>query len=192
MKAWLGYCVDVFIRPRAAMRRLLADPRRVTYGFLSLLALTIIYVLAISVLVWKGLPPAEKPLLDIPPEKYYLYELFFLLPVAIGETVLQAGVTRLIARPWGGRGCFEDLFALFGLNHIVLAIVMGLPDLAIYIFAPGIRGGFDPHVLVGTLWCFILTIVSVKEAERLPWGRSIVVAVVGSLASGILAFTYIR
>jgi len=49
-----------------------------------------------------------------------------------------------------------------------------------------------PHVLVGTLWCFLLTILSVKEAERISWGQSIVVAMVSFLASGMLSFTYIR
>lgn len=192
MLTFVRYSANLFVRPRVTLRAMLIDPRRVTFGFLGLITLTAIYLLNISVLIAKGLHPTEPLVLRIPREQYYVYELFFLLPVVIGGAILQAGVARLLARWWGGQSCFEDLFALFGLNHIVLAIVMGLPDLAIYILAPDIRGGLGPHILVGTLWYFLLTILSVKEAERISWSQSIVVAIASFLASGMLSFTYIR
>ena len=68
---------------------------------------------------------------------------------------------------------------------------MGLPDLGIYIFAPKFKG-FGPHVLIGTLWYLLLTVLVVKEAENLSWGKSVAIAVIGSLASGTVQFVFIR
>jgi hypothetical protein len=80
----------------------------------------------------------------------------------------------LLARPWKGQGRFRDLFALPGFSLIVVAVVMALPDLLIGILAgAGILAppGFEfigPHVWLGTLWYLLLTVLAVKEVERLP------------------------
>jgi hypothetical protein len=114
----------------------------------------------------------------------------FLLPAAVGGTILAAGATRLTARLWGGQGTFEDLFALLGFTQVLVAIFMGLPDLALYLLAP--QRLITLHVWPVTLWYLVLTVLAVREAERLPWGRSIVSALVGALANGALQFLVMR
>ena len=49
-----------------------------------------------------------------------------------------------------------------------------------------------PHVWLGTLWYLLLTLLAVKEVERLPWGRSLVLALLGSAANGLVQFLFIR
>jgi len=191
MLTFIQYSANLIVRPRVALRAMLTDPRRVAFGFMGLLTLTAIYLLNISILIAKNLYPTELLVLRIPREQYYVYERFFLLPVAIGGTILSAGAIRLTARLWGGQGHFEDLFALLSFSLIVIAIVIGLPDLGIYIFAPKFKG-FGPHVLIGTLWGLFLTVLVVKEAENLSWGKSIAIAIIGSLANGAVQFVFIR
>jgi hypothetical protein len=191
MLTFVRYCARLIVRPRATLRDLLADPRRVAFGLAGLLALTAVYVVGLSVAIANGRTPAEDTLLlRIPAERYYVYERIFLLPAAIGGTILAAGATRLTARLWNGRGTFEDLFALLGFAQVVVAIFMGLPDLALYLLVP--ERLVTLHVWPVTLWYLVLTIVAVREAERLPWSKSIVSALAGALANGALQFLVMR
>ena len=119
MLTFVRYSANLIVHPRLTLRAMLTDPRRVAFGLMGLLALTAIYSLNISILITKDLHPTEPLVLRIPREQYYLYERCFLLPVAIGGTILSAGVIRLTARLWGGQGHFEDLFALLGLLRFV-------------------------------------------------------------------------
>jgi hypothetical protein len=196
---FLQYSVGMFIRPHVALRALLGDPRRVGYGFVGVLILAAVYFVAISVAL--ALRVAHLPeylVLNIPAAQYYSYERFFILPVGLAGVILAAGVIRLAARGWNGQGHFEDLFALLGFSMIELAVVIGLPDLVIAILSGmGIMGplGFEYvglHVWVGTLWYLLLTIVAVKEAERLAWGRSITLALLGFVANAAVQFIFIR
>jgi hypothetical protein len=163
----------------------------VAFGFAGLLLLTAIYVLGLSVAIANNRMPSEETLvLRIPAERYYVYERLFLLPAAIGGTILAAGATRLTARLWNGQGTFEDLFALLGFTQVVVAIFIGLPDLTLGLLAP--QRMVTVHVWPVTLWYLVLTVLGVREAERLPWGKSVVSALVGALANGALQFLVMR
>ena len=199
MAKFLRYSADLIIRPGVALRALLADPRRVGYGFVGLLVLASVYFIAISIAL--ALDAAHLPqllVLNIPAEQYYSFERFFILPVGFAGTALAAGVARLMARWWSGHGQFEDLFALFGFSLIVVAAVIGLPDLIISILVGiGVLAppGFDyigPHVWLGTLWYLVLILLAVKEVERLSWGRTTALALAGFVTNGIVQFIFIR
>jgi hypothetical protein len=169
----------------------LGDPQRVAFGFAGLLSLTAVYILGLSLAVASGRTPSEETLLlRIPAERYYVYERLFLLPAAVGGTILAAGTTRLTAGLWGGQGTFEDLFALLGFAQVAVAIFMGLPDLALHLLAP--ERLITLHVWPVTLWYVVLTILAVREAESLPWDKSILTALVGALANGTLQFLVMR
>jgi hypothetical protein len=182
-----------------ALRELLGDPRRVAFGFLGLLTLAAVYFVGISLaLAMKVAQIPQFLVLNIPAEQYYAYERFFILPVGIAGTILSAGVIRLLARWWSGQGNFEDLFALLGFSMIVVAVVMGLPDLLLGLLA-GIgfvapRGWeyVGPHVWLGTLWYLLLTVLAVKEVERLSWTGSFILALLGFAVNGIVQFIFIR
>jgi hypothetical protein len=181
----------LIVRPRRTLRALSAHPRRVTLGFGGLLSLTAIYAIGLSVAIANGRTPAEETLvLRIPAEQYYAYERLFLLPAAVGGTILAAGASRLTARLWDGHGTFEDLFALLGFTQVVIAIFKGVPDLALYLLVPDRL--VTLHVWPVTLWYLVLTVLSVQEVEHLPWGPSIVSALAGALVNGALQFLVMR
>lgn len=183
--------VDLVIRPRAALEAVLNHPRRVSFGFAGLLALAAVYAVVLSVAIANHRAPDEATLLlRIPAEKYYAYERLFLLPAAIAGTILAAGASRLTARLWNGRGSFEGLFALFGFTMLIVALFMGLPDLVIAIFAPEYTG--TVHVWLVTAWYFVLSVLCVRLAERIPWGATIVSALAAMVATGVLQFLVMR
>jgi hypothetical protein len=195
----LQYFVDLFVRPVVALRALHGDPWRVGFGFLGHVVLAAVYFVGISLaLVWKAVPTPEFLVLDIPAERYYHYERLFILPVGLAGTILAAGAIRLVALAWNGGGSFEGLFALLGFSLTVVALVMGLPDLVLgilvgrRIMAPLGWTFVGPHVWLGTLWYLLLMVFAVKEVERLPWGQSIVLALIGFAVNGLVQFIFIR
>jgi hypothetical protein len=196
---FLQYSAGLFVRPHVALPALLRDPRRVGFGFLGPLILAAVYFVGISVAL--AMDVAHLPqllVLNIPAEQYYSCERFFILPVGLAGTILTAGAIRLVAWWWNGQGHFEDLFALLGFSLIVVAVVMGLPDFVISLLVGiGILTplGFEyvgPHVWLGTAWYLLLTILAVKEVERLSWGKSILLALMGFVANGVVQFVFIR
>jgi hypothetical protein len=196
---FLQYFADLFVRPLVALRALNGDPWRVGFGTLGHLVLAVVYFITISVgLALNAAPTPQFLVLNIPAVRYYHYERFFILPVGLAGTILTSGVVRLVAQRWNGQGTFEDLFALLGFSLIVVAVVMGLPDLVLGILvgkgilAPPSWTFTGPHVWLGTLWYLLLMVLAVKEVEHLPWGKSIVLALIGFAVNGVVQFIFIR
>jgi hypothetical protein len=127
------HVLALIVQPRKAMRALLADPLRIAYGMAGVFTLSAVYILGILLALARdpAIRPASPPILAVAPERYYLYELFFLLPVALASVILQAGVARLVCCARNGHGAFEDLFAILGLGYTLIALVMGVPDLVL-------------------------------------------------------------
>ncbi|MCK2212437.1 YIP1 family protein [Actinomadura sp. ATCC 31491] len=192
-------CAGLFIRPRAALTSVLGEPHRIGFGLLGPVALAVVYFAGISAALAMGVMHApQSPALRISDADYYAYERFYILPVGIAGTVMAAGVTRLLAGLWHGRGRFEDLFALLGFALVAVAVAMGLPDLVLAVLAglgvPGLLGWMlsGPHIWLGTLWYAVLTVLAVKEVERLSWGKTIALAAAGLVANGLVQFVFIR
>jgi hypothetical protein len=53
-------------------------------------------------------------------------------------------------------------------------------------------GLFRATHLAGTLWYLLLDMLAVKEIERLSWGKSIELALMGFVANGVVQFIFIR
>jgi hypothetical protein len=181
------------------MRELLAEPGRVRYGLLGALILSVIYFIGISVaLAMNAAHLPEFLVLNIPPDQYYAYERFFIFPVALAGTILASGTIRLASRKANGRGRFEDIFSLLGFNLVVIGAVMGLPDLLIAVLVgtgmfPSLGWSFvGPHVWLGTLWYLVLMILVVREVERLSWGKSILLGLLGFIVNSAVQFIFIR
>ncbi len=187
-----SYFVQLFISPGRAMQALLGDRRRSLVGLAGISSLVLVYVLGISLTLSRhpGTGPLQAPALRIAPEHYYYYELVFLLPVALASVVVQAGISHLVCRIRGCSGSFDDLFALIGFSYLVVAVVIGVPDLVLGFFARPAAVG--PHVLLGTIWFCVLCVKAVKAAERVPWLNAIVAGILGLLANGALEFTFMR
>src|SRR4030042_5905941 len=93
---FLRYATNLFIRPVSTLRALLGNPHRVVFGFLGLLILAIVYFIGISIAL--AMDAANIPqllVLNIPADRYYFYERFFILPVGLAGTILASGVIRL-------------------------------------------------------------------------------------------------
>ena len=192
-RGFLLHGLNLIVHPRKAIRALLVDPRRVAYGVSGVCILAAIYTIGISLALARdpATQPASPPVLTIAPERYYVYELLFLFPVAVASVILHAGVARLVCRAWNGNGTFENLFAILGFGYALIALVIGVPDLVLGLL--GVRVTIvSPHVILGTIWYAALSVLAVKESENVPWAAACFAGTLGLLANGAIQFTYIR
>jgi hypothetical protein len=187
--AFLRCTIGLILRPRTTVRQMQYHPRRLAMGFGGLLALSLVYIVVFTVCLAKNLVPLIPPVLRISPEEYFAYERFFIFPVAVGGTILMAGVIRLGCSMLSGRGRFLDLFAVIGFSHVIIAIAMGLPDLTLAILG---KSAIGPHVYIGTIWFLILLLLIVRELECLSWPRTCVVSLLGALANAAVQFVFTR
>lgn len=187
--AFFRYTIGLILRPRTTIRQMEDHPRRLAMGFGGLLALSAVYIVVFTVCLAKNIVPLIPPVLRIPPAEYFAYERFFIFPVAVGGTLLMAGVIRLSCGMWSGRGRFVDLFAMLGFSHVIIAIVMGLPDLTLAILG---KSAIGPHVYIGTAWFLLLVFLIVRELACLSWPRTCVVSLLGAVANAAVQFVFTR
>ncbi len=199
MNRTLRYLGGLFLQPRKTLQSLHHDPQRIGFGFLGVLILAAVYFAGISVSIALNVMHLPKYLvINIPVEQYYGYERFFVLPVGLAGVILAAGVIRLAAQWMKGQGSYEGLFALLGFGMMVNGVVMGIPDLIISLLIkmsllpPRNWNDVGLHIYLATLWYLLLTILSVKEVERLSWGRSILIGLIGFAVNGMVSYIFIR
>jgi hypothetical protein len=84
VRKFLRYTWGTIIRPSATFRQILQEERGITYGFVSIVILCLLYsVGAYYAFVIGSLPYGWEPVLRIPIETYFFWETFFLTPVGI-------------------------------------------------------------------------------------------------------------
>ena len=131
----------------------------------------------------------------IPAADYYGFQALFITPLLLLGWLLLSGAAHGTARLLGGRGSWSSTSAVTGLSYglpILLAFVV--PDLVAYVF-----GGFEALAPVlrlsapaCALWMLALTSLALQAAHGLTGPRSLVAAVAGILAQGVLVGAFAR
>ncbi|MBW7884370.1 MAG: hypothetical protein H3C34_17365 [Caldilineaceae bacterium] len=198
-----------FVRsPATVLQRLANDPHAAAVGFRHILAIALLYEIAI--LLWSlGAEGVTLPaFLKIPEEQYYFYELIFLIPVFLVYWLLAAGIAYLTSKALGGRGAYDALLGGFGLTMAVSAYFTLIPD---YVQGVLWTTGWLPFaayqaitgqgVLLVIVWAYMLAYVlahllfyslTVRHTQGLDTGRSIFVAAISFLGSFAVWITFVR
>ena len=110
------------------MMQLTADPRAMLIGFRNVLAISILYEIAI--LLWAlGSDGVTLPtFLRIPEEQYYFYELIFLIPMFIVTWLLASGIAYAMSKALRGNGSFDAILGGFGVSMAVSFYFSLIPD----------------------------------------------------------------
>lgn len=109
MKSFQGYYLATIFQPRRTFDDLMADERRLRFGFIAVLISATFYTLVYVFLSMAGGAPSSfTPWLAIPKEVYYQYDRFILAPSMFLCWILAAGVAQLLSRAFSGKGTFED------------------------------------------------------------------------------------
>lgn len=194
--------------PAAHLQRLAEDPGAAFAGLRQVLAIAVLYELAI--LLWAfGADSVTLPaFLRIPEQQYYFIELIFLIPLFILTWLLAAGIAYLLSKALGGNGSFDALLGGFGLAMAVSAYFTLIPDyLQGILWTTGwvpfaeyqaITGSGMPLLVV---WAYMLAYVlshvilyalTVRHTQGLSRSRAAVVGLVAFLGSFAVWITYAR
>ncbi len=194
---YLNYATGIIFHPSKTIRELIEDPRRFKVGLFGVLALGILYAATAFVLYARGVSPVTPPFIRLPVETYYLYQVFFNLPVALAGWLLMGSTIYLtIPRP---EKTYQDVLGLIGLPYGILVLpFIWLPETLAAIggasvwYANWWRILTPIRVASGTIWVYLVCAFAVKEFYRLGLTRSLLHTLAGLLAGLSMSLVFIR
>lgn len=184
-----GFLQD-FLRAFYSPKRLYFDLARnpKSGSWFCVLIYSLVYVAGSLWLYYYGFTPFVEPWITLTPERYYLVQAFYILPLVYLMWILGTGVLHLLSQLFGGRGRFETVFNMTGYALwapwyplIVVDCIHATPDWVYNV----VSGGCLVLVLRGTT-------IAVMIAEQIRWMAAIFSAVVAVSSIGLILFTYIR
>jgi len=175
------------------------EEKKVAYGLAAVLLLSILYSIAVLISWAKGgAPSGYEPFLRIPTESYYFWQTFFTIPVGLIGWIFFAGSAQLLSRKLGGQGSFEENLAVLGFPYILMLPFSWLPEF-IGIFLPhpwgdAIYSGTVTAIRVGisVIWFAAVSVVALKQAQRLSTSRASLAAIVSLIPTIGLQMTYLH
>lgn len=194
-----SYCGGIVIHPQQTIRQVMREEKKVAYGLAAVLLLSILYSIAVLISWAKGgMPSGYEPFLRIPTESYYFWQTFFTVPVGLIGWILFAGAAQLLSRKLGGQGSFEENLAVLGFPYVLMLPFSWLPEF-IGVFLPqpwgtAIYGGTVTviRVAISVIWFTAVSIVALKQAQRLSTSRASLAAIVSLIPTIGLQITYLH
>jgi len=114
--------------PRAAITRLAIDPQSAFIGLRHVLILAVLYEVAIALWAFGDATPTLPAFLKIPDERYYVYELTFIMPMILTAWLLSGGIAHLASKALGGNGSYDAILGGFGIATLVSTYFTLIPD----------------------------------------------------------------
>lgn len=205
MKTFFSYILWTILHPVKLTDELKSRNIGYLYGLAMLLFIGILYTITVIILYLNGFSAVMEPWIPISAEDYYFYEIFFSLPIFFFAAILFCGTIQLFSLFMGGKGSYEDGFAILSFMLTVpMLVFMWIPETIHSIFFENLgeaaTGGVfgipfwidGVRQLIPMVWSFILCILAVKLIHRIHWVKSIVVTIIGFIPFVIFVLTYIR
>lgn len=208
MKNFWRYLGGTIIKPRATFRTLLADPKQVSKSFKAVLFIGILYTITVAGFAVSGALISAPAFINLPPENYYFWEMFFAAPVGFMAWIVAAGFGHLLSR-WGkGTGTFEGTLAALGFAVAVPQLVTWIPETVLAIFLllgtkqeefmertaqPGFWQTFViAYQAAAILWLLVLVITAVIVSQKMRWRRTLLVGLLTTVIFMAVMFIFIR
>ena len=205
MKRFLYYLLLPLYQFNKKTDELYKDDKKIAVSLSILVFVGVLYTLTCLLLYLKGVVPILTPWLAIELEKYYLYLTFFTIPLFVLLAITFAGVFRVIAEILGGKGSFENTFALYGIVIVLpLILTMWIPETVVTIFIKDVGNKTQegnliiplwidiPRQVIGVIWPFILSIIGLKKSEKLSWLKTIISGSIAFIVYTVLVLIFIR
>lgn len=208
MKSFWGYFIGTIFKPRATFRTLLADPKQVSKGFKAVLFMGILYTLTVAGFAASGALITAPAFINLWPENYYFWEMFFAAPVVFMGWILAAGFGHLLSQAGKGSGSFEGTLAGLGFAVTVPQLATWIPETIFAIFLlsgmkqeemmertaqPGFWQSFAiAYQAVAILWMLILVITALITGQKMRWWRSLLIGLLTTALFMAVMIIFIR
>lgn len=187
-RTFSAYYKDAAIRPRAAFHGIVQDPKGMLFGFFAVLISATLYTLVYVFLIFGGGQPF-KPLLPIPLEEYYRYNVFFCAPSMFLGWMLASGLVHLLSRPFSSSGTFTQTMSVLGFGISIASWTTGIHDLTTsFLGAVRIIDQHEYEIALNTptvwrtllwiqmtaylVWFLFLFSLGVKTVYGFNWGKA--------------------
>ncbi len=129
----LKYWYLATVRPRKAIGELAVSERKIAVGFWINLLFAALYTITVVIyyFVIERLPAVE-PWMPIPPDRYYLYQIFWTIPWGLSTWIMMSGIVYLLAiagKKEAARYRFDGALLVCGIGWVVPnLILMWIPE----------------------------------------------------------------
>jgi len=198
-----------FVRsPRAVIHGLAHDKRAALIGFRHVLTLAVLWEGAVVLWALGGAVVTLPAFLKIPVDRYYLYQLIFMIPMFLATWILAAGIGYLLSKPFGGEGSFDTVLGGFGLTTAVSGYFALIPD---YVQGVLWTTGWVPFAEyqeitsrgfpAAVVWAYLLAWLfahlalysaTIYHGQRISLPKSVLVAVIAFSGSFAVWITIVR
>lgn len=208
MKSFLGYFIGTIIQPRPTFRKLLADSKHVSKSFKAVLFMGILCTITVVCFAVSGALISAPAFINIKPENYYFWEMFFALPVVFLGWILAAGFGHLLSRRGKGAGTFEGTLAALGFAVTVPQLLTWIPETIFVILLllgmkqeemiertaqPGFWQTFViAYQAVAVFWMLILVITAISASQKMRWWRTLLVGLLTTAVFMAVMIIFIR
>jgi len=174
-------------QPYSLFRDLTGSANSRILGWIYCLGFSFLYSLTSLLLYLRGWSPVVSPAINLPVEKYYLYQTFFTIPVALLALGFGTWISYWFARITGsGTGLYDYWGPICIAAVIPSFITMWIPET---FFIPFLQPQHPPEppydfirVTIGAVWTIILSILAVRRTSRLNWFSSSVIGLISAIA----------
>ncbi len=197
------------IRPIKTFKALALEPRALSKGLRALLFIGVLYTLTVAGLALAGASIFAPPFLRLPADEYYVFEIFFAIPVFLMAWIAAGGLAYLLSRGRGeGRGSYEGLLAALALAVTVPSFVTWIPETILtialllganqgevmeYTARPGFWQIFViAYQSAAGAWMLILAGAAVRAVRGVRRARAAVVGLAATLVFLGLMLVFIR
>lgn len=185
-------------KPKEGIAKLIENKRKLSYSILIFLFLGIIYTFSVQAALMRGFGAQVEPFIKMPADEYYYWQRFFQIPFFFITSIIFAGTVRLLSIPFGGKGSYENHFALFCVSQTLpMFITMWLPE-TIFFFA-FTKETFSVNIFIdiarqvlGIVWSLAIMVLGVSIIERIKWYWAILIVLISSIPITLLMVIFIR
>jgi hypothetical protein len=185
-------------KPFNGITELIDNKRKLSYATIIFLFLGVIYTFSVQAALMRGFGAQVEPLIKIAAEEYYYWQRFFQIPFFFITSIIFAGTVRLLSIPFGGKGAYEDLFALFCVSQTLsMFLTMWLPEtIFFFVFT---KDTFEINIyidiarqVIGIVWPMVIMVLGVTIIERIKWFWSSIIVLVAAIPITLLMVIFIR
>jgi hypothetical protein len=182
--------LNLFFHPIATLTQVKASPYKFRYALYTILIFSSIAMTNMLNYHFAKLIPKPPMWISYPAGTEWLFSFLLMIPVALLGAILFAGIVQLGGYLFNGKGTFDSQLALylfafppfFILLHIVKFIYFHMYRLSL--------AGPALFIIMGLV--YLMMMLSVKVEQKMDWGPTILLSLIGYVVGALFSLTYIR
>jgi len=208
MKRFIGFFFGTIFRPNYAFAALQADRRRLAKGVKAILVPGILFTITAGLLAVGGAIVTAPPILPLSGENYYVFQVFFTLPVFLAGWLLAGSIARVFGRWRHAKGTYRGTLAALGFAFGIPALAAWVPQTVFAVLTllgmsqeefmdltaqPGLQRtlAFGVQGLV-VVWTVFLSAAAVHASLKLRWLKAMPVGLLAAAVYLAALLVFIR